>query len=212
MNFEIVWGQETPEFWLYVVWTVWGLVWIAMSFWTARAAKSPGAGPQALYMVVTALGFLLLFGSFEGRPLLFGRVWRWAVEQGVPVRLWVTDEALGWAMVGLAVLGFAFALWARVHHGKLWSGVVGAKAEHRVVDDGPYGVVRHPIYTGLIAGSAAMALEKGNAPALVGLLLIVSGFHIKARLEERFLREALGAEAYDAYSRRVPMLLPFGPK
>jgi protein-S-isoprenylcysteine O-methyltransferase Ste14 len=35
---------------------------------------------------------------------------------------------------------------------------------------------------------------------------------MKARLEERFLREELGADAYDSYRRRVPMLVPFGPK
>jgi len=35
------------------------------------------------------------------------------------------------------------------------------------------------------------------------------GWYIKARLEERFLRDELGAEAYAAYSRRVPMLVPF---
>jgi protein-S-isoprenylcysteine O-methyltransferase Ste14 len=37
------------------------------------------------------------------------------------------------------------------------------------------------------------------------------GFWIKARLEERFLREQLGPEDYDSYRRRVPMLVPFGP-
>jgi protein-S-isoprenylcysteine O-methyltransferase Ste14 len=41
---------------------------------------------------------------------------------------------------------------------------------------------------------------------------MVIGYWMKAKLEERFLREELGAEAYDSYRRKVPMLFPFGPK
>ena len=39
--------------------------------------------------------------------------------------------------------------------------------------------------------------------------LMTLGWYIKARLEERFLSDELGAEAYEAYARRVPMLVPF---
>ena len=45
--------------------------------------------------------------------------------------------------------------------------------------------------------------------AWLGAGMMTSGWYFKARLEERFLREELGAEAYDAYARRVPMLVPF---
>jgi protein-S-isoprenylcysteine O-methyltransferase Ste14 len=46
------------------------------------------------------------------------------------------------------------------------------------------------------------------AIAFAGLMLVIPGFWIKARIEERFLRDELGAEAYDAYARRTGMLLP----
>ena len=42
-------------------------------------------------------------------------------------------------------------------------------------------------------------------------MLMTVGFWLKARLEERFLRDELGAEAYDAYRRKTPMLIPFAP-
>jgi protein-S-isoprenylcysteine O-methyltransferase Ste14 len=58
--------------------------------------------------------------------------------------------------------------------------------------------VRHPIYTGLIVALAATAAA-----------LLAIGFWLKARAEERFLSAELGAEAYGAYRRRVPMLIPF---
>ena len=49
----------------------------------------------------------------------------------------------------------------------------------------------------------------GTWPALAGATLLTLGWYVKARLEERFLRAQLGATAYDAYARRVPMLVPF---
>src|SRR5882724_3298260 len=56
----------------------------------------------------------------------------------------------------------------------------------------------------------ATALAEATLPALGGCALIALGLWLKARLEEEFLRQELGAEAYDSYRRRVPMLLPFG--
>ena len=71
---------------------------------------------------------------------------------------------------------------------------------------------RHPIYTGIIAAVVATAILKGALSGVVGALLMTFGFWIKAKLEERFLSEQLGPEAYDSYRCRVPMLIPFGPK
>ena len=53
----------------------------------------------------------------------------------------------------------------RIHLGALWSGSITRKADHRIVDTGPYGVVRHPIYTGLIAAAIAMAAVKATPVA-----------------------------------------------
>jgi protein-S-isoprenylcysteine O-methyltransferase Ste14 len=82
------------------------------------------------------------------------------------------------------------------------------KAGHRVVDTGPYCLVRHPIYSGLILAALATALMFGEAAAVAGFAAMVLGCWIKARLEERFLRQELGLEAYDAYAARVGMLFP----
>ena len=66
-------------------------------------------------------------------------------------------------------------------------------------------------YTGIILAVVTIAILKGNLCALIGAFFIVLGFWIKARLEERFLSQELGPEAYAAYRRRVPMLIPFFP-
>ena len=83
------------------------------------------------------------------------------------------------------------------------------KQNHRVVDTGPYGLVRHPIYTGILASVLATMIAQATATALGGWILIALGFWIKARAEERFLAAELEPEAYASYRLRVPMLLPF---
>jgi protein-S-isoprenylcysteine O-methyltransferase Ste14 len=112
------------------------------------------------------------------------------------------------AFVAVTIAGFAFTWWARLTIGTLWSSGVTRKADHRIVDNGPYGLVRHPIYTGLILAAFATAFVPLTPLTLAGAALITVGFYLKARVEEGFLRAELGPEAYDAYASRVPMLVP----
>jgi len=109
-------------------------------------------------------------------------------------------------------LGIAFAWWARLHLGRLWSGRITRKVDHRVVDSGPYGIVRHPIYTGLLLSLLATSVAKGTVPGIAGFALLLLGIWMKAGLEERWLTQELGEGDYESYRRRVPMLLPFGRK
>jgi protein-S-isoprenylcysteine O-methyltransferase Ste14 len=55
----------------------------------------------------------------------------------------------------------------------------------------------------------ATAALSGSLGGLLGGPVLILGLYLKARLEERFLREELGAQGYDAYAQRVPMLVPF---
>jgi protein-S-isoprenylcysteine O-methyltransferase Ste14 len=71
--------------------------------------------------------------------------------------------------------------------------------------------VRHPIYFGLLLSLLATAAAKGTVLGLAGFALLLIGIVIKARQEERWLIQELGADLYADYRRRVPMLLPFGP-
>lgn len=189
----------TPEHALIAAWALWIASWLAAALWAAPAANRPARGAEWLYRVVTLAGAFLLFSAFR-HP-----------EYGRAV-LWVPGEAAGWPLVVIAVLGFAFTWWARLHLGRLWSSSVTSKQDHHLVDTGPYAIVRHPIYAGIITAVLATALLKGVLIGILGALLMTFGFWIKARLEERFLREQLGPDIYDAYRRRAPMLIPFGPK
>jgi protein-S-isoprenylcysteine O-methyltransferase Ste14 len=183
---------------LSLLWFAWAVSWMAAAFWSDRAAKRPAMSSEILYRVVTIAGAFLLFVPD-----------RYHVPD---VRLWIVNAAFAWFLFAVAFAGFAFCWWARIHLGKLWSGWVTRKADHHIVDTGPYAIVRHPIYTGIILAALATAAVKGTIVGFAGLILMILGFWIKARLEERFLRQELGTETYDSYRRRVPMLLPFGPK
>jgi len=185
----------TPETAIPTMWMVWWVSWLAAAAWSDRAVKRPSARHQILYRILAGLGAVLLFGLYPH-------------ARRAEMILWHTPVALAWAMVPAVLAGLLFAWWARIHLGRLWSSSVTRKADHHVVDTGPYGIVRHPIYTGIIFASAATAAMRGSALAWLGACVMTSGWVIKARLEEEFLREELGAETYGEYARRVPMLAP----
>ena len=189
--------MAAPGHALTLIWVLWLASWIAAALWADPAASRPNRGDELLYRLTTVVGAALL--SFGDRVFPGGLLWR-------------LDRAAAWGLIAIVVLALAFTWWARLYLGRLWSSSVTKKAHHRVVDTGPYAIVRHPIYTGLIAAIAATAIFKGDLAGLAGAVLMTFGFWLKAKLEERFLREQLGADAYDAYRRRVPMLLPFGPR
>ena len=91
----------------------------------------------------------------------------------------------------------------------MWSGPITRQHDHHVVETGPYAIVRHPIYTGLTLCVIATAIVQGTPTSFIGAALMTLCYCIKALLEERFLRQELGAQGYDAYSKRVPMFVPF---
>ena len=192
-----------PDEAIYVPWTVWAVSWMLAAAWANRTANRPPIGSQAPYRFITFVGFVLLLFYVVHRS--HGQVY--LTYKYAP--LWTLPDEAKWAMVGVAAFGFLFCWWARIHLGVLWSGSITRKEGHRVVDTGPYAIVRHPIYTGIIIAAFATMAVRGTAAAIAGTALIMLGYWMKGRLEERFLRGELGAEAYDAYARKTAMLIPF---
>lgn len=176
-------------------WLVWVLSWIAGSFWQDRAVKRPATSSEILYRVLSTVGAGLLLGV--GARFIGGER-----------QLWQLAPSTNAVALALAAFGLVFTWWARWHLGRLWSSSVTRKADHRVVDTGPYRLVRHPIYSGVSLAAIATALLRGTLQAGMGVSVLILGFYVKARLEEQFLREQLGP-GYDDYARRVAMLVPF---
>jgi protein-S-isoprenylcysteine O-methyltransferase Ste14 len=175
-------------------WLIWLVTWILASGWSARVASHHDLGAESPSRVLTLAAIVMLLMSY------------WPVAWGV---LWNTPATIGWSMFLLVVLGLAFTWTARLHLGPLWSSTSAPTEDHRIVDTGPYGIVRHPVYAGLLLAVIATAIERGRIESVAATLVLIAGVSLRAKLEERFLKRDLGDEAYGSYRRRVPMLVPF---
>jgi protein-S-isoprenylcysteine O-methyltransferase Ste14 len=190
----------TQEYTIYALWGAWWVSWTVAAFWSNRTEKRAGIGAELFFRTLLYVGAILLF-AFPQSHYYYAQT-----------RLWHLGDALNWILVALTAAGFLFTWWARINLGRLWSDWgVTKKAGHHVVDTGPYRLVRHPIYLGIIIAAFATAIEKGTSFALLGAAIITIAFYTKGRREERFLRAELGEGAYDAYARKTAMLVPFVP-
>ena len=184
-----------PRRLILILWLAWVGYWVAAAFAAKRTQRRESPASRLSYSL----------------PLLLG-AWLIAMPQ---LRLgWLSQPLLPQtrARAELAVLlvaaGLAFAVWARAHLGRNWSGSVTLKESHALIRSGPYACVRHPIYTGLLLALVGTALPAAEPAGLIGLALVVYSFLRKLRIEERFLGELFGA-AYVRYRAAVPALVPF---
>jgi protein-S-isoprenylcysteine O-methyltransferase Ste14 len=176
------------------------VLWVPfIAYWVLAARDAGSARPRLrgasspLRAVLYAAGGALIFLSPSLGPL---------DDRFVPAG--VVVGAAGWL---LTALGMLFSIWARVTLGRNWSGRVVLKQGQELISSGPYELVRHPIYTGLLVALAGSALYEGRCRALLGLGFFAIGFWLKASSEEDLLENEFG-EQYRAYRARTPMLIP----
>jgi protein-S-isoprenylcysteine O-methyltransferase Ste14 len=108
----------------------------------------------------------------------------------------------------ITVIGFLYAIWSRAKLGRNWSGGVEILPEQKLVTDGPYKIVRHPIYSGHILALLGTALILHD---LMGIMLFFGSIFVyvqKSKKEEVLLSEHFGLE-YNNYKKRVKMLFPY---
>jgi protein-S-isoprenylcysteine O-methyltransferase Ste14 len=177
------------------VWLCWGLYWWISSRDVKAAARREPPLSRSLHIGPLLLAAFLFVGPRSWFPVLGGRF--------LP-----PDEGLFWAGFALLAAGLAFSVWARLHLGRNWSGIVTIKEGHELIMSGPYALARHPIYTGLLLAMAGSAIGIGQWRGLLAVALVGWALWRKLRIEERWMRERFG-EAYEAYSRRVAALVPF---
>jgi protein-S-isoprenylcysteine O-methyltransferase Ste14 len=176
-------------------WLVWLLIWIALSLRVKAVARRERLFSRAVHIAALILAAALL-------------VWRmpwqgsWLVAPIWPRLPWMVPAA---AVLVLAGLGFAVA--ARLVLAGNWSGTVTLKHGHELVRRGAYRVVRHPIYTGLLAAMLGNALAIDEWRGLVALGVVAVSFVRKLRTEEAFMAQAFGA-AYKDYSHKTARLIP----
>ncbi len=132
----------------------------------------------------------------------------WLALVGIGPRLPFREMA---SAVGLGafVTGTLLRWWAIFHLGRFFTVDVAVATDHRVVDTGPYRLIRHPSYTGLLLQFAGVAVALGNGLSLAVILLPIAGAILyRIRVEETALRSSLG-EPYLNYMQRTRRLVPW---
>ena len=95
-----------------------------------------------------------------------------------------------------------------MHLGRNWSRSVTIKQDHELINTGPYAVVRHPIYTGILTGLLGTAIALSQVRGIIAFALFFIAFWIKLRMEEEWMRSQFG-EAYATYARETAALVPY---
>lgn len=129
----------------------------------------------------------------------------------MPLDRRILPGAEGCALAGLmaTAAGALVAIVARMYLGANWSGRATIKEGHELIRWGPYALVRHPIYSGLLLAAAGTAIASGEIRSLLALPALLAAFGLKIRAEERLLSEAMG-ESYLAYRQAVrSAIIPF---
>ena len=183
-----------PKQVLELIWIAWLISWVAASFWSGRTQKRAATVETWTYRAAMIAGGALLV-PWTGPLLEEKQIW----EIGWPGAIVLT---------AILVAGLLLTWWARIYLGSLWSSVITRKEGHKIVDTGPYALVRHPIYTSHLLMGLGTPIASGLLLAFAGLLFFFIGFCIKLKQEESLLLSHFPDE-YPAYKARVKALVPF---
>jgi protein-S-isoprenylcysteine O-methyltransferase Ste14 len=136
-----------------------------------------------------------------------GTVGAWLLVRGRWQFLPQPDTMVALAGAVLALTGALFAAWAKARLGRHFSPQLGVQHDHELVTTGPYAVVRHPIYLGLLDFIIGSALFFNDVALLGVALLFVLYFTAQSRIEERMFERHFGP-AWLAYRESTPALFP----
>ncbi len=119
-------------------------------------------------------------------------------------------DSFEWQSFGatVTIAGVAIAIWARFYLGANWSASITVKQDHQLIRSGPYSVVRHPIYSGLLLAMFGTAIYMGEICGLLAVALATWAWKMKSRLEEAYMESEFG-DQYVSYRKEVKALVPF---
>lgn len=188
--------MRTPTIWQVelIPWYIFAAYWLISALKVKRTKAREKSADRLATLVVVALAYELLFGTWLRIGVLQQRF--------IPQETWID-----WAGIALSWLGTALAIWARHCIGEYWSARVTLKEDHQLIRSGPYARVRHPIYTGMLVGTIGTALVVGEWRGVLAVVLLLAGHWRKALREESLLTREFGEE-YAAYRRSTGFLLP----
>jgi protein-S-isoprenylcysteine O-methyltransferase Ste14 len=174
----------------WITFLVW---WTVAALWVKPAREQQPLWQRLLHLVVLALVILLLRGTLGGTL---------ATRELLP-RSRSTEVVADL----LTVAGLGIAIWARTVLGRNWSARVTLKVGHELIDTGPYRVVRHPIYSGLLLMILGTAVMAGNLSGLLAVAIFFVAIWLKLRREEALM--TANFPPYAEYKARTKALVPY---
>jgi protein-S-isoprenylcysteine O-methyltransferase Ste14 len=178
------------------LWIAWFIYWRVSATGVKAVRRRESALSRAAHLLPLAIaGLLLWIPTIAGGGILFRRF--------MPQTL-----ASYWTGTLLLALGLAFSVWARVYLGRNWSATVTVKEDHELIRGGPYALVRHPIYSGLLLAFIGSAIARAEWRGVLAVLIVLVALWRKLRLEERYMSETFGDE-YRRYRARTAALIPY---
>jgi protein-S-isoprenylcysteine O-methyltransferase Ste14 len=174
----------------YVFLGYWVITWLRVKRTKAREKSVD----RLITVVVVVIGYNLLFAQ-------------WLRMGPLRLRFLPENPKIAWAGIVVTWVGVAVAVWARYCLGEYWSARVTLKEGHQLIRSGPYGFVRHPIYTGMLLGSVGTALVVGEWRGVLAVVMLLAAHSRKAMREESMLTREFG-EQYTAYRQQTGFLFP----
>jgi protein-S-isoprenylcysteine O-methyltransferase Ste14 len=133
----------------------------------------------------------------------------WLIVNNIPASYFalITYENIWLKILGsiLLVIFTIFTIWSRIILGKMWSGSAQIKENHKLRTEGPYGITRHPIYTGILGMLLGSTLIYGFGYFFIIFIFTLIVYKIKINYEEKLLLETFGEE-YKNFQKNTPQL------
>ncbi|HUO50096.1 MAG TPA: isoprenylcysteine carboxylmethyltransferase family protein [Candidatus Paceibacterota bacterium] len=184
--------------WIMVAcWVVFILYWVISAFGVKRDVRT---SPWRRWWWLRIAAICIVFGWLWGTSR-WGKALHYVGFFSGPTR-----EILAPIGALLTILGIGIAIWARVHLGRNWSPVPTLKEEHELVTSGPYKLIRHPIYTGILLAAFGSAIV--TPTWLIVFVIILVMFVWRVHVEERLMLQQFPTQ-YPEYKKRTWALIPY---
>jgi len=182
---------------LQICWVIILIYWILSRNKTKKVADQEGRIKQFLYYILPLIVAILLLGPGE-----------WFGHSLIRENFVEHSNFVG--IVGLLFCssGTFLACWARKKLGENWSLSIQKKENHELIQSGIYGIIRHPIYTGLLMLFVGNAIIVGDYRGIIAVLIVFTSFWFKLLQEEKMLLSIFGRQ-YIEYQKKTKALIPY---